>query len=226
MIVKICGLTTPDDAVLCHRAGADWLGVILTASPRAVTVERCRAIRAAVPGAPLIGVVRTTDPGAVSGLVRAARLDAVQLHGCADPAVWTAVHAACGRPVLPAVAAGQATAELLAAYRELTARRACGLLGLLLDLPKAPAAGGEARAAGDRPDALLWSAARRASDAGAPVILAGGLTAGTVADAVRAVRPRGLALCRGTERAAGHKDPELVRRVLDAARTVEVPRAS
>ena len=61
---------------------------------------------------------------------------------------------------------------------------------------------------------------------GGPTLLAGGLTHHDVPVALREAGCRGVDLCRGTERAPGEKDPELVRRVLAAARAEEVPRAS
>jgi phosphoribosylanthranilate isomerase len=238
--VKICGVTSPADAVICHRAGADLLGVILAASARQVTVGQARAIREVVPTAALVGVVTSAAPAAVAAQVAAADLDAVQLHGCADPEAWVAVALACGRPVLPAVTADLA-GGVVAAFREVVQERPQALAGLLLDLPKPPPpataipsagpsgaapAPGVAMADLAARQAALRRAARQATIAGVPTLLAGGLTHHDVPVALRESGCRGVDLCRGTERAPGEKDPELVRRVLAAARAEEVPRAS
>jgi phosphoribosylanthranilate isomerase len=225
-LMKICGLTKPADAVLCHEAGADLLGVILAPSARQATAAQARAIRQAVPDATLVGVVTDPDPATVTSLVATAGLDLVQLHGCAEPVVWRAVSGVCGRPVLPAVTADRAELAATAYANAVEAGQADHLAGLLLDLPKLPASAGEPaeRSAGRRE--ALWLAARAAAAAGVPVFLAGQLSHQDIPAAVRAVRPHGLDVCRGTERAPGQKDPDLVRRVLAAARDLEETRAS
>jgi len=216
--VKICGVTTADDARLCHVAGAHLLGVILAPSPRRITAEQARAIRAAVPRARLVGVVTDFAPDRLAPLVAATGVDLLQLHGCADPAVWCQVATACACPVLPAVTADQAGAAV-AGYLELADADRQGVHGLLMDLPKSRGGAPTGRQA-------LWRAARRASEACVPVLLAGSLDHRGVPAAFAAAQPLGVDVCRGTERAPGRKDPELVRRVIAAARALEVPRAS
>jgi phosphoribosylanthranilate isomerase len=212
--VKICGVTTPRDAVLCDAAGADLLGVILTGSLREVTPDQARAIRDAVPQARLVGVMRDGEAKRLARRAHIAGVDVIQLHDYADPDRWRAVATAADRPVLPAVTADHADLAIagVAAAPDLP------LEGLLFDLTK-----GRAATAADRD--RLWDAARRAVAAGVTVFLAGSLGVREVASALARVRPHGLDVCRGTERAPGEKSPDLVRRFLAVVRSPEVNRA-
>lgn len=81
--VKICGVTTPDDARLVADAGADAIGLnFVTGSPRALDVEQARAVAAAVPSGVLkVGVFAGTVAAEIRRVVAAVGLDAVQLHG-------------------------------------------------------------------------------------------------------------------------------------------------
>lgn len=215
-LVKICGITTVDDARLCHDAGADLLGVILTRSVRQVDPGQAAAIRQAVPDARLVGVVRDQAAAVLALHTKLAGLDVLQLHDCPDPHRWAAVAEACGVPVLPAIAADQA----VAVHDHLTAGPSAHLEGVLLDLPKTdqPADPGQRH--------HLWAVARRLLDTGLPIFLAGSLAADDLPAVRREVGACHLDVCRGTERSPGVKDPELVRGFLTAARQPEVGRAT
>jgi phosphoribosylanthranilate isomerase len=219
-LVKICGLTTPEDARLCREAGADLLGVIFADSPRQVTTGQAADIRAACSHAPLVGVFTDHRPQAIADVVAAVGLDLVQLHGCDDPAQWEAVARATGVPVMPAVTADRADQ----AAGAMAARGDLPVSALLLDLPKIldPAA----LAGGTCPDArlALLEAARRCRRQGLRVMLAGALAAEDLPLVLREARPFGLDVCRGVESSPGVKDPERVARFLAAARRPEVDR--
>jgi phosphoribosylanthranilate isomerase len=220
LLVKLCGITTCDDARLCHREGADLLGVILTDSPRRISLAAAAEIRAAVPGAQLVGVFGGEPVSDLAAAVDAAGLDFVQLHGSSDPLRWRQVAAACNRPLLPAITADEAdtAAEALRGVPDLP------VAGLILDLPKLTgslAARPHAGATLMERHGELWRAGRRLARQGVPVLLAGGLQAEALPAALRQVRPRGLDVCRGTEKRPGIKDPQLVRRFLAAARAGE-----
>jgi len=214
--VKICGLTSVDDACLCQEAGADLLGVILARSPRCVDPLQAEAIRRAVPTARLVGVVRDGPAAMIALQAKVAGVDVVQLHGCADPRRWAAVAEACGKPVLPAVTADQASAAMTAA----ASMPRLPLEGLLLDLPKS----GGHEALGGRSG--LWAAARQGLEMGLPVMLAGSLFAADLSAVRREVGACDLDVCRGTEQRPGVKNPDLVRGFLTAARIQEVDHAS
>jgi phosphoribosylanthranilate isomerase len=210
-LVKICGITRPGDARLCHVAGADFLGVIFAASPREVSVSQARAIRDAVPDARLVGVFVNGHPVDIAQTVDAVGLDLVQLHGSDDPAHWNAVYQAAGVPVLPAVTRDQAETPVTAC----AARAEPYVAALLLDLPKRADATNGARTA-------LWDTARRCRGDGLRVVLAGALDAEAVPAALAAARPYGLDVSRGVESAPGVKDPTRVRRFLAAVQDAEV----
>lgn len=214
-LVKICGITTAADARLCHDAGADLLGIILTRSDRQVDPGQAAVIRQAVPSARLVGVVRDQAASVLDRHARLARLDVLQLHDCPDPRRWAAVADACGVPVLPAVTADQAAAI----QDHLATMTPAHLEGLLLDLPKT----GQPADPGQRQ--RLWEAARRLLDTGLPIFLAGSLAVNDLPAVRREVGACHLDVCRGTERSPGDKDPELVRGFLAAARQPEVGRA-
>lgn len=191
-LVKVCGLTTADDARAAHAAGAGLLGLIFAASPRRVTVDTARAIRRAVPGARLVGVFRDEDPDRVAATAAACGLDLLQLHGAETPAACAALRDRTGLPVIKALEAGP----------DLAARaRAYDTAYLLLDLPK-----GAAGPADGALDHRLTAAAAALAAEGRQVLLAGGLETRHVRAALAAA-PAGVDLCRGVESAPGRKDP-------------------
>jgi phosphoribosylanthranilate isomerase len=201
--IKICGVTTVEDALQAARAGADAVG--LNFSPRSrrrVDVETARAIALALP--PLVapvGVFVNQPRAEVLAIAARARLAAVQLHGDEAPdecegyplPVWKALRLASPLP--------------LAWLDEWRAAQ-----GFVVDAPVTGA--GEYGGSGQRCD---WEAAREAA-ARAPVLLAGGLTPENVAEAIRAVRPWGVDVASGVERSPGVKDPEKVAAFVRRAR--------
>jgi phosphoribosylanthranilate isomerase len=189
--VKICGLTRAEDAVAAVRAGADALGFVFwPESPRAVSPDTARAIGRQVPAlVTRVGVFVNTPPDEVKAIVRHAGLDAVQLHG--DEAVED--YLTLGVRLIKAVSGGQPDAQAWV-------RRCPEVVTILIDAFDRNRRGGTGR----RADWTLAAAIARDR----PIVLAGGLTAATVADAIRQVRPWGLDVSSGVERAPGIKDPD------------------
>lgn len=214
-LVKICGITRPGDARLCHVAGADFLGVIFAASPRQVSVPEARAIRNAVPDAQLVGVFTEDHTEHIADVAESVGLDLVQLHGSDSPERWQAVYRATGVPVLPALTREQIGDPAVAHAVRSDPHVAC----LLLDLPKDEHSTNGARA-------RLWETARHCRAEGLRIVLAGALDAGVVPEALAAARPYGLDVSRGVESAPGVKDPARVRRILAAVQEAEVSRVS
>jgi phosphoribosylanthranilate isomerase len=206
MKVKICGVTRREDAMHAARAGADFLGLNLwPGSRRHVGVERAAelaaAARQAAPAIAIVGVFVDAGEDAIVAAVRTAALDVVQLHGHEPPALTDALVA---RGLTVWRAASMATAadvDALAAHRA---------DAFLLDTPTA-GRGGSGRT-------FDWRLAAEAIDRGHRVVLAGGLDADNVAEAIAAVGPWAVDVASGVELAPGHKDPARVERFIAAAR--------
>jgi len=190
-LVKICGLTTPQDAVLALEAGADLLGLVFADSPRRVDLEQAAAIRRAVPGARLVGVFRDETPTAVLAAMAAADLDLVQLHGQESPAYGAEIVESTGVPLIRALTPAQVDDGTCARHPEVSY--------FLIDPPKS------AVAADVRGDVLAAAAALTRS--GGRVLIAGGLGPDDVAAALAEARPFGVDVCRGVESEPGRKDP-------------------
>ena len=191
--IKLCGVRTVEDALLCAEAGADEIGVIFAArSKRCVSLLTAQAIRAALPASlPLVGVFLDATLSEVERVVRAAGLQAAQLHGA-----WPAAKA-----TFPLYAALQ-----VAGAESLQPRP--GAARILLDGP----AGGSGKS-------FAWSLAAPARALyDAPLFIAGGLTKDNVAQAIAEAKPAGVDAASGIENAQGYKDPALVRAFVQAAR--------
>jgi phosphoribosylanthranilate isomerase len=199
LAIKICGITTALDADSCAGLDVDMIGLnFVPGSPRRVDVSTARAIGDAVRGrVEVVGVVADLGEQALLDLRAAARLDRLQLHGAEPPELVRRL----GSIAFKALRVGSAADVAAAAAYE-------GLL--LVDAKVKGALGGTGQAVDPR---LVAPLARCR-----PVILAGGLTPGNVADAVREVAPWGVDVASGVERAPGVKDLLKVASFVEAAR--------
>ena len=92
MFVKVCGTTTPGDALFAVAMGADAIGLILAPSPRQIDADTARAIvRQLPPGVHAVGVFRDERPERILEVVQHVGLHGVQLHGRETAAEATAV---------------------------------------------------------------------------------------------------------------------------------------
>jgi phosphoribosylanthranilate isomerase len=191
--IKLCGIRTAIDAIACAEEGADELGVVFAArSKRRVTVEAAKQIRDAVlPGIPIVGVFLDAPLEEVLRTVRAAGLQAAQLHGA-----WASDEA------FPFYAAVQVEGPESLMTRPGAAR-------VLLDGP----AGGSGKS-------FAWSLAAQARKrfGQVPLYIAGGLHAGNVAEAIQEAQPDGVDVSSGIEDERGFKDRARVRAFVRAAR--------
>jgi phosphoribosylanthranilate isomerase len=197
--VKICGITSVADALIAAEAGADAVGLnFATGSPRRISAEVAAAISAALPRRVCrVGVFVDAPREEVIAIAAQVGLDALQFHGDEDPAYcrgWTAKTVKAIRVAGPETLAGEA---------------AYGVDFVLADAYVAGRAGGT----GQRVPAAWLTAVPRER-----LILAGGLTPDSVADAIRVVRPAAVDVASGVESAPGIKDPEKVRRFIANAR--------
>lgn len=186
--VKICGVTRDRDARAAVRLGADALGFVFWArSPRAIGPRAAGAIgRDLPPFVTRVGVFVNSAPRDVARIVRLARLDAIQLHGDEDPVDYRR----CGAAIIKAMS--------LATVKDVArAARYAPDVTLLIDARDDIRRGGTGQPSN-------WTLARGLARR-RPILLAGGLGAANVADAIRAVRPWGIDLSSGVETAPGRK---------------------
>lgn len=205
--VKICGITTLDDALVAAAAGADALGFnFWRESARYLGPQRAAEIIAHLP--PLVtpvGVFVNAAPEEVLRTARRLGLGAVQLHGEEGPDAVKALVAE-GLAVLKAVRVG-------ARFRPQELKRYDAARAFLLDADVKGARGGT----GKRFD---WKRARAARRFGR-IILAGGLSPDNVAEAIAAAEPFGVDVCTGVEKQPGVKDHERVREFIRQAKRAE-----
>lgn len=202
--VKICGITNWPDARLALDAGADLLGFnFYGPSPRFVAPSDARRIIRRLPArVQAVGVFVNDSPADVADLAALTGLDWIQLHG--DESAEYVAALARRFPVLKAFRVKPGfRISALAPYRRLVRRG-----GFLLD-------GFSARARGGTGKTFDWSVAKRAKRYGR-IFLAGGLTPGNIAQAVRSVEPYAVDACSGVEARPGKKDARRLRALMDA----------
>ncbi len=231
--VKICGVTTPDDARLAVAAGADCIGLNFVAgSPRQIDETTGRAIRAVVrESVALVGVFAGAAAADIRRTAEAVGLDAVQLHGhlaprtdqrqpgpidppslCHDLAPLAVIRAV---RMEPAPAGG----DPLAAAREwIAAAHRLGSPPVLAIVDAAVARETAAGQLGGTGAVVDWATLAKAQPLGVPMALAGGLTPDNVAAAIAASGLAAVDTASGVEAAPGRKDPEKLRRFVAAAR--------
>ena len=194
VVVKICGLTSSQDAEAVAAAGADAIGMVFYApSSRAVSLPQAAEIsRSIPPGIVRVGVFVDAAPEFVQAALSQCELNLLQFHGHEDPDYCRQF----GVMTMKAFRVRDAASlEPLADYFT---------EAFLLDTYSADKLGGT----GDRFD---WALAREARNFGKPIFLAGGLTPGNVAEAVRAAQPYAVDVSSGVESSPGKKDLEKVK---------------
>jgi len=207
--VKICGITDEEAMAAAVEAGADFIGLVFFAkSPRALTPARAAELTDGLPReVGRVGLFVDPDESVLDSVLSAVRLDLIQLHGAETPERIEAIRLEYGLPVMKVVGVAEA-ADLDAAQALLPVADR-----LLFDArpPKG------ATLPGGNAVSFDWSvlAGRRWP---LPWMLAGGLTPDNVAEAIRISGAPGVDVSSGVESAPGQKDPELIRRFIQAAR--------
>lgn len=199
---KICGITRIEDALAAVEAGADAIGLVFYAkSPRAVNVQQARAIIAALPPfVTTVGLFVNASRCELGEILDAVSLDLLQFHGDETPAECEGYH----RPYIKAlrVKAGDDIAAACKAYS--------GASGILLDTYVEGVPGGTG-------EAFDWSLVPQGLSK--PIILAGGLSAENVAEAIARVRPYAVDVSGGVEQSKGVKDHAKIRAFIQAVRS-------
>lgn len=202
--VKICGITRPEHAQVVADAGADAIGLVFyPPSPRFVGLDQAAQIASAVgPFVARVAVFVNPTAEAVRDVLEHVPIELLQFHGEESAGFC----ASFGRPWLKAarVAPGLDLVNYLGGYT--------GAAGWLLDSWRQDEYGGTG-------EAFDWSVIPR--ETACPLILSGGLSAGTVGEAIRRVRPWAIDVSSGVERSKGEKDPALIRRFVDAVRRAD-----
>jgi phosphoribosylanthranilate isomerase len=206
--VKICGLREVADVETAVRAGAAYVGfVFFPKSPRNVTLGEAARLAAAVPpGVAKVALTVDADDATLEAMLAAVPIDMLQLHGHESPDRVAAVKARFGLPVMKAVGvAGEADLAALEAYGRVADQ-------ILVDAKPAPGA----ELPGGNGLAFDWRliAGRRWP---VPWMLAGGLTAENVGEAIRLTGARQVDVSSGVESAPGFKDPVKIEDFLEAA---------
>ena len=217
--VKICGITNLEDALVAVEAGADAVGfVFYEMNPRKVDVETAREIVARLPEkVEKVGVFVDQSVDEVRAVSHETGLTAVQLHGKVAERVGKDARPAeesLGVPkVIPVIPGG----SLENAVVLINQGAHKNVFALLIDSQSNGLVGGT----GTKFD---WQATRgmvRSLGLTVPVIVAGGLAASNVLEAVELFQPFGVDVASGVEAKPGKKDPEKVRAFVQAVRTAE-----
>jgi phosphoribosylanthranilate isomerase len=202
--VKICGITNAEDAAVSVAAGADALGFIFVErTPRYIAPAAAREIIATLPPfVTPVGVFWDHAPGHIKAVAEECRLAALQFHGRETPELVAGYH-------LPTIKTIK-----VSGLDDLRQMDRYQVSAFLLDSP-ARWSEGEARAT------IPWAVVRQAA-AEKRIILSAGLTPDNVAEAVRMCRPFAVDVDSGVEARPGRKDPDKVRRFVEAARAAGV----
>jgi phosphoribosylanthranilate isomerase len=206
--VKICGISDAVAMQATVAAGARYVGLVFyPPSPRAVTIEAARQLAALVPASVTpVGLFVDPNDDDLRYVLASVPLQIIQLHGDETPERVTTVRKLTGLPVMKAVKI-TTTADVAKAR---SYESAADLLLFDAHAPGAALPGGNARA-------FDWSLLHGQSFA-EPWMLAGGLNAGNLAEAVRITGAKIVDISSGVEDAPGRKSPDKIRGFLGLAK--------
>ena len=198
---KICGITRIEDALAAAEAGADAIGFVFYAkSPRAVDVRQARAIIAELPPfVTTVGLFVNASRCELNEILEVVALDLLQFHGDENPQDCEGYH----RPWIKALRVRPS--DDLEAACQLYA----GARGILLDTYVAGVPGGTG-------EAFDWSLVP--AHLSKPIILAGGLSADNVGQAIAQVRPYAVDVSGGVEQGKGIKDAATIEAFMRAVK--------
>lgn len=208
LIIKICGIKTPEILDATIAAGADMVGFMhFPRSPRHANIEQIGTLISQARGRIQTCVVLVNPDNSSVAEIAALGPDWIQLHGPETPHRVEAIRAEAGVEIMKVLPIGSAEdVAHVADFVEVADR-------ILLDAKPPKGA--------DRPGGLGetfdWSLLK-ALDPSIPFMLSGGLTPQTVADAIKTVRPFGVDVSSGVESAPGIKDKRLIEAFIRNAR--------
>jgi phosphoribosylanthranilate isomerase len=210
--IKICGIRTPEMALAAASTGADAIGLVFAASsPRHVTMDQAAAVVQVVPPfVQSVGLFVTPDAAEIQEAAWQLGLSMAQLHGQQDLSLIEKLYPL---PILYAMHFNAQTAAEDLHRLDQMHKKAGNLAGILLDTP------GEQQ--GGSGKSFDWAALRAVLDRvkiQLPLVLAGGLNAQNVAEAIRVVKPWAVDVSSGVESSRGVKDEGKMREFCAAVR--------
>ena len=198
--VKICGITNLEDAEIAAEAGADALGFIFV--PKTLRyiepTDAAKIIRALPPFITTVGVFRNDKLEVVDNIAAQTGITSIQLHGTESPQY-------CAQLSLPVIKVFELQNETDVYTLDNYNVSAC-----LVDKPKSIQTG-----------TVNWQLALNAKKRTHQLILAGGLTAKNVADAIRYVQPYAVDVARGVESEKRKKDPNKIKAFIKTVREID-----
>lgn len=206
--VKICGLSTAETMDVALAAGADLVGLVFyPRSPRNVSLEQAAALANRARGKTwIVALIVDADDDAILSIANTVRPDMFQAHGSETPERIAAIRELTAKPVIKAIKVRNAAdiAEA-AAY--------AGKASILLYDARPP----EGALPGGNGIPFDWPLLGDGKVPGG-FILSGGLTPGNVAEAIRITGAHIVDVSSGVESAPGVKDPDLIRKFIEAAK--------
>jgi phosphoribosylanthranilate isomerase len=219
MWIKICANTNLEDARLAVELGADAVGFVFAESKRRVNAEQVGAITRELPtSVEKVGVFTITDADEILRAAKMAGLTAVQLHNEFDPKLVEAIEAGSGGTVrvFQVIDVAEDTDGLELGTKLTEALLHPYIEAALLDASHGGTSGGTGKT-------FDWGATAEivrqvTTETGGKVIVAGGLRAENVGEAINAFRPWGVDVASGVEAVPGKKDVAKLREFIAAAR--------
>jgi phosphoribosylanthranilate isomerase len=209
LLVKICGLSTPETLETALEAGADMVGfVFFPPSPRHLTLELGRNLGRLVKRRALkVALTVDADDATLDNIMDALSPDIFQLHGKENVARLRDIKQRFGRPVMKAVpVATAADLAVLPGYAAVADR-------ILFDA-RAPK---DATRPGGLGEPFDWHLLENL-DLKVPYMVSGGLHVDNLAEALRVTGASGVDVSSGVESAPGVKDPDMIKAFIRAAR--------
>ncbi len=201
--VKICGITTIDDARFAVSKGTDYIGLIFAESERGVDHVRGLKIRDAVPDAKIVGVFLDAPVTDVVETVRTVGLDLIQLHGNESPEYCSEVYARTLKPIIKAFPVNDLPDTAMLSTYDTTRF-------FMFDLNKSVSVQDTSARSLD----ALWGHVSRKRAQGFHVFLAGALDESNVRAAIDQTQAYGVDVCRGVESSPGVKNRAAVERFI------------
>jgi phosphoribosylanthranilate isomerase len=203
--VKICGITSYEDAAMAVEMGVNALGFIFASSPRRITPDLARDIIGVLPPfVKTVGVFVDEAPARITEVMGFCGLDLVQLHGSESPDI-------CEKMMPLTIKAFRvkdpSSLSTIASYRG-------RVRAMLLDTFMEGKAGGTGKT-------FDWDLAVRAKALAIPIILSGGLDPSNIERAISIVRPYAVDVNSGVEEYPGKKSPVLMKELMARIRRME-----